>query len=140
LIRLIGQASVLSERVRVSATPNARPWFSIPALSRREELHMTVRAVTRSVAAFAAVLPPSFLAWEQMQRHLSGRGDYRLPATYRIEGLLLGTYSVAFTATGLGHCAWRRSHWGSVTATANGQLPLGTVQTTVRVSLTAPVS
>jgi Carboxypeptidase regulatory-like domain/TonB-dependent Receptor Plug Domain len=52
--------------------------------------------------------------------------------TYRIEGLQPGVYSVTFTAPGL--AALRLAGVvinGSVTTSANGQLQLGTVQTTV---------
>jgi hypothetical protein len=54
--------------------------------------------------------------------------------TYRIEGLQPGTYNVVFTATGL--AALRVGGVvisGSVTTTVNGQMELGSVQTTVTV-------
>jgi hypothetical protein len=58
--------------------------------------------------------------------------------TYRLESLQPGTYSVTFTATGL--AALRVSNVvvsASVTTTVNGQLQLGTVQTTVSVEASA---
>src|SRR5215469_1030330 len=54
--------------------------------------------------------------------------------TYRIEGLQPGTYNVVFTATGL--AALRVGSVevsGSITTTVNGQMEIGSVQTTVTV-------